>query len=125
MKRIICIASALALFSACSVVMASKTGGTNISKVSDAHTKAQFQAMSDKILSSEKLPSGELVETYLFTKEHGSIARACMHGLLDLSTLGIWEIAGTPIEGNLNQPDHFVVKVTYGSDDIAKKVELQ
>lgn len=124
MKRTFIIACSLALLSSCSVVMASKKSGTDISKVNEAHTRGQFVALSDKVLTSERLPSGDLIESYQIPKERGSAARAVMHGLLDVSTLGLWEVAGTPIEGSLNQPDYFVIKVTYGPDDIAKKVEL-
>lgn len=39
-----------------------------------------------------------------------------MHGFLDVATFGIWEIAGTPIEGTLNKNEFYSVKVIYQKD---------
>ncbi len=38
-----------------------------------------------------------------------------MHGLLDVATFGIWEVAGTPIEGK-KRGGFYVFKVEYDND---------
>ncbi len=124
MKKIALVALSILLFPSCSVFMAANKEGSDISQVQSCHTRAQFLDLGAKIVSTERLPSGELVETYQIPKEKGSAARAVMHGLLDISTCFLWEIAGTPIEGTLNKQEFITVKITYGPDDIAKKAEL-
>ena len=114
----------LCLLPSCSIFMAAHKDGADISQVQSSHSRTDFLNLGAKVISSETLPSGELVETYQIPKERGSTARAVMHGLLDLSTFFIWEVAGTPSEGSLNKQEFIVVKVTYGPDNIAKKAEL-
>ena len=47
-----------------------------------------------------------------------------MHGLLDVWTLGIWEVIGTPMEGYMNQSEYFTIRVTYDANDFATRVEI-
>lgn len=46
--------------------------------------------------------------------------RALAHGALDLATLGLWEIAGTPIEAM--QGETFYLTVEYDQNDKVTKV---
>ncbi|HYA76272.1 MAG TPA: hypothetical protein VED83_05120 [Burkholderiaceae bacterium] len=46
-------------------------------------------------------------------KAQGSTGRAVMHGLLDVATLGIWEVAGTPIESSYDKEKYYAIRVTY------------
>jgi len=39
-----------------------------------------------------------------------------MHGALDVATLGMWEVAGTTMEGVLSQPDKYGVLVKYAKN---------
>ena len=124
MKKLIFVVSCLSIFPSCSVFMAAKKEGADINQVQASHTRSDFLNLGAKIITSERMPNGELVETYQIPKQRGSTARAVMHGLLDISTFFIWELAGTPIEGSLNKPEFITVKVTYSPDDIAKRAEL-
>lgn len=81
-------------------------------------------ALGAETTSSLYNDEGELVETYKILQEKGSLARAIMHGLLDISTAFIWEFAGTPIESTLCQKKFISIKVTYDSHDKIKKMEL-
>jgi hypothetical protein len=47
-----------------------------------------------------------------------------MHGVLDISTGFLWEVAGTPIESYLGQQEYITVKVTYGPKDNVISAEL-
>ena len=124
MKQLAIALACICSFPSCSVFMAANKDGADVSQVQAASSRTQFLNLGAKVISSERLPSGELVETYQIPKERGSAARAVMHGLLDLSTFFIWEIVGTPIEGSLDKQEFITVKVTYTTDDIAKKAEL-
>jgi hypothetical protein len=124
MKQIMISLASLCVLPSCSVVMAAKKEGTDVKQVQDCHTRSQFLGLGAKVISSEVLPSGDRVETYQILREKGSAARAVMHGLLDVSTFCLWEIAGTPIEGSLDKNEYITIKVTYGPDDVAKKAEL-
>ncbi len=110
--------------SSCSVVMAAQKEGTNVSNVQQCKNRNQFIALGGKIISSDRMPNGDLVESYKFKKERGSAARALMHGLLDVSTLGLWEVIGTPIEVCCDKVEFFCIKAIYDSDNNVKSVVL-
>lgn len=59
----------------------------------------------------------------LYTYEIGnepSAGRAIGHGVMDILTLGLWEVVGTPIEGV--QGDQFDVTIVYDADDLAQAI---
>ena len=126
MKKIfitsVLIASSCVL-SSCSVAMAAKKEGTDISSVQQCRTRGQIISLGGKVVSSERLQNGDIVEIYQFTKERGSIARALMHGVLDISTFGLWEAVGTPIEG-CDSKEFFSVKVVYDRNENVKNILL-
>lgn len=109
--------------SSCSVAMAAKKDGSSIQKIQKCHNRMNFLALGGSVISSETLENGDLVETYTFKTEKGSISRAVMHGLLDISTCCIWEVIGTPIEGSYSN-DFFSVKVIYDKDENIKSIML-
>ena len=49
--------------------------------------------------------------------------RAFFHGVADVSTLGLWEVIGTPIESIASGTDTRV-KVTYDENDLVKAAEI-
>ncbi len=114
----------LSVFSSCSVIMAARKEGVGITKIQSCHTRGQLIACGATIVSSDRQPSGELVEVYQILKERGSAARALMHGALDVSTCGIWEVIGTPIEACSNKKEYYAIKVYYDEQEVIKKMEL-
>jgi hypothetical protein len=61
--------------------------------------------------------------TDVFRLERGnqsSAGRAAGHAVMDLLTLGLWEVVGTPIEGFTG--DEFAVTVEYDKSDKVTKV---
>jgi outer membrane protein assembly factor BamE (lipoprotein component of BamABCDE complex) len=67
---------------------------------------------------------GAKVDLYSFTQGYSGIekgGRAIFHGAADVVTLGLWEIVGTPIEGNVNGTK-VTVEVTYDREDRVAKV---
>lgn len=115
--------SVLAL-SSCSVVMAAKKEGTSIDKLQDSRTRAQVLSYGPAIISSERNECGELIEVYQFKKEQGSAARAFMHGMLDVSTFGIWEVVGTPIEAAIHEERYYIIKIRYDQQEQISAIEL-
>jgi hypothetical protein len=125
MKKIVTILFPLAsLLGSCSVIMASNRGGTDIEAVQSIRNRMQLIALGAEPISSTKNDQGETVEVFKIMKERGSVARAFMHGLLDLSTAFIWELAGTPIESSLDEKKYFSLKVTFDENEQIRKMEL-
>lgn len=114
----------IGVFASCSVAMAAKKDGTSVDKVQNCHSRSQFLSCGPTIVSSYRSFTGELVETYQYQNERGSAARALMHGVLDISTCGLWEVVGTPIEACAGEKTYFCIKVYYDANEVAKKVEL-
>lgn len=114
----------LAVLSSCSVAMAANKQGVSLDKVQACRTRGQVISTGALVIDSEKYENGELVEVYQIEKERGSAARALMHGVLDVSTCGLWEVVGTPIEACSDQKEYYSLKVFYDDRDNVKKIEL-
>ena len=112
------------ILSSCSVVMAANKEGTNIETVQASRTRGQFLSCGANVISSERLSTRELVEVYQFQKERGSAVRALMHGVLDVGTLGLWEVVGTPLEAYVDEKKYFTIRVFYDENEGVNKVEL-
>jgi hypothetical protein len=59
---------------------------------------------------------GTLTETYKVLLKQGSAGRAVLHGLADIATLGVWEVAGTPIEGSAGKGKYLIVTAQFDAD---------
>ncbi len=70
-----------------------------------------------------KTATTETGRTDVFRLERGnqkSVGRAVGHAAMDVLTMGIWEVVGTPIEGFAG--DKFTVTVEYNKDDKVMRV---
>lgn len=112
------------LLPSCSVIMASNKSGVEIDMLQSAWTRTQLIGMGAEPIITEHTEEGLLVETYKVQRERGSIARAFMHGTLDIFTLFLWEMAGTPIESSLDEKKYYSVKVTFDENERIQKMEL-
>lgn len=101
------------LIGGCSVYMAAKTEGTDFNDLADCKTKTCLIAKGAEPLQITTLPPD--TEAYKVLKAHGSIARAVMHGVLDVATFGVWEVAGTPIEGSFDKNKYYAIRVSYAA----------
>ncbi|HSX26002.1 MAG TPA: lipoprotein [Chlamydiales bacterium] len=124
MKKMFFALGIASLLSSCSVVMASKIEGVDMDTVQSIRSRSQLIAIGAQPVISDRNEEGQLVETYRILEQKGSVARAFMHGLLDISTAFLWEIAGTPIESSLGQSKYFSLKVTFDEEEQIKKMEL-
>ncbi len=68
--------------------------------------------------------AGNYVDSYKIVKGNApSVGRAAMHGALDVLTIGIWEVIGTPVEMGAANEDHFRYVVFYDSQQKIKNIQ--
>lgn len=119
MKKIALPLLLASLLPSCSIAMAARKSGVDIDSVLTAHTREQLI-----VLGAQPIAAEGPTETYLIQKKQGSIARALLHGILDLGTGFLWELAGTPIESALTQQKYYSVKVTFDGAHQIQNIEL-
>ena len=112
------------LLSGCSVFMAAKKEGVSIDELSQCRTRSCVISKGAVPTKTEKNEQGDTIEAYTVQERKGSTARAVMHGVLDVLTLGIWEVAGTPIEGAMGGKKNYSIRIIYDKDENVKKVEM-
>jgi hypothetical protein len=112
------------LLSGCSVFMAAKREGVGIDELSQCRTRSCVTSKGAVPTKTEKNEQGDTTEVYTVQARKGSTARAVMHGVLDVFTLGIWEVAGTPMEGVMGEKKYYSIRVIYDKEENVKKVEI-
>ena len=116
-KQVWAAAACSVLLSGCAVAMAAQQKGVDIETASACNTRACFLALRDAVvMTSSTAPDGTMTETYKILLHHGSIGRAVMHGVLDVGTFGVWEVAGTPIEGAANKNKYVILTAKFDRD---------
>ena len=117
------------IVSSCSVYNAASNEGIDPEDIAGCCTRSGFLAHGMQLVSSSFQPDGKCVEVYraMARKGGATYLRAVGHGVLDVFTLGLWEVAGTPIEGAMSNNRGFIVaKVIYANrnTDQAERVEI-
>lgn len=118
--RFIVLICVLAIFSGCSVYKASSNEGVDVSDIEVCRSRGCFFSHGMQLLDKKEI-NGKCVETYraVARKSGGNYLRATGHGVLDVCTLGLWEVAGTPIEGAMdNNRGYVVVRAVYPSTTV-------
>lgn len=115
------------LLTGCSVYKASSNEG--ISVVDIQNCKRKFCLLSHGMQCLEKTETeGIITEVYkaMSRKSGVNYLRAAGHGVLDVITLGLWEVAGTPIEGAAdNNRGYIIARTTRNSDsDVFNSIEI-
>lgn len=124
---VLVVASTCAVFTnGCSVYMASQHKGVSLDEVSQCRTRSAVIAKNGvEIVDTNKDADGNIVyEDYLIRKKTGSASRAVIHGALDVATIGIWEVVGTPMEGYYNKDTHIPVRIHYDTNQNKTKLEI-
>ena len=108
--------------SACSVGMAAAgKEDPNLAVCKVGSTRLDIERELGGPRDSKTLDDGSLECVYEYeVGNEPSPGRAVMHGGLDLLTLGLWEIVGTPLEAV--QGTKYEMTVVYGADGTAKSV---
>jgi hypothetical protein len=120
----VCLMAVLFSSSGCAVYMAAAGDEEpNISNVRRGASRGEIEMALGQPKSLVTDPNGQLAATYEYTVgNQPSTGRAIGHAVLDVLTLGGWELIGTPIEA-FNQGDK--VKVTVHYDDAGNATEIQ
>ena len=120
--RYFLIATSLLFLAGCSVGMAlsgKKEPNLGIVKVGCQRGEVEMQLGSPTI--STTLEDGCRVDVYDYEiGNEPSAGRAVGHGAMDVLTLGLWEILGTPIEAI--QGEKKQVTITYDENDRVKSI---
>jgi len=109
------------MLSGCSVGMAMKGKRDPDLRVirAGAH-RAEIELQVGYPVSSQKIGENTLDIYHYEVGNEPSAGRAMGHAAMDILTLGLWEVAGTPIEAVSG--DKRAIAVTYDSNDIAVRV---
>jgi len=93
--------SALILLSGCSVGMAmSGKQDPNLGAFRVSSTRGEVELQLGSPITSITIPDGKRMDMYEYELGNApSAGRAIGHGVMDILTLGLWEVVGTPIEG--------------------------
>ena len=91
--------------SGCSVGMAmSGKEDPNFAAFRVGSTRGEVELQLGSPVSSVTIPEGKRVDVYEYEiGNKQSATRAIYHGVLDVLTVGLWEIIGTPIEGSIGE----------------------
>ncbi|MEM9751662.1 MAG: hypothetical protein AAF869_12000 [Pseudomonadota bacterium] len=107
----------------CSVGMAARTEGVKADEISQCETRACFlSADTAQMVSAKDRADGGKVETYRFQLKRGSAGRAAMHGVLDVATIGLWEVVGTPMEATKSKKYIMISALYDEAGDLQAKV---
>jgi hypothetical protein len=110
----------------CSVYKAASNEGVSVSDVNKCKTRGCLLSHGMEIIDRHEEKNGNYLETYkaVARKSGVNYARAAGHGALDVMTLGLWEVVGTPVEGAIsNNRGYIIFKATYqykGAEKIEK-----
>jgi len=77
-----------------------------------------------KPVDSKILENGNKVDVYSFTQGYSKgtkAARAFGHGVMDVATLGLWEVIGSPAEA-IASGNKVIVRVHYDKNDLIEKI---
>ncbi len=116
----ICLLLTTLTLSACSVYQAASNEGICVSDITKCKSEGCFLSHGMDVVDRQEGSDGKYVVTYraVARKSGANYVRAAGHGMLDVMTLGLWEVAATPIEGALsNNRGYITVKVTYESKE--------
>ena len=113
------------ILSNCSVYKAASNEGVSVSDVSKCQKKGCFLSLGMDIIQQHENKNGSCTETYraIARKNGSNYLRAAGHGVLDVATLGLWEVAGTPVEGAISNNRGFITVMATYSDKEASKLE--
>lgn len=113
---------ALALLEGCSVGMAlSGTKEPNLSVIKEGASRPEVELQLGSPVKVATLPNSDTSAVYEYEiGGESSPGRAVAHGAMDVLTLGIWEIIGTPVEA-ING-DKYTITIVYDSNNRVKNI---
>lgn len=117
--------AALALLTGCSVGMAlSGSSNPDIGSIRVGSTRGEVEMQLGSPVRTHAAKGSSRTDIYQYEiGNEPSAGRAVAHGVMDVLTLGIWEIVGTPIEAV--QGDKYEATVTYDEQDRVANVRTR
>ena len=105
------------LLCGCSVGMAlSGKEEPDLGAIHVGSTRGEIELHLGSPVKTTTFPDGKRVDIYEYEiGNEPSAGRAAMHGAMDVLTIGLWEIIGTPVEGL--QGEKHRIAITYDSKD--------
>jgi hypothetical protein len=113
------------LLSGCSVGMAlSGSENPNLGAIKVGSSRGEVEMHLGSPKSSLTLEDGGRADIYEYEiGNEPSAGRAIGHGAMDVLTLGLWEVVGTPIEGV--QGERYHATITYDGDDKVAAIQTK
>lgn len=101
----------------CSTVAAAKKTGVKVSTAAECTTKICLQTqLSSEQIDEKALGNGLTQYTFRMQKRQGSYLRSLGYGIAAVGTLGLSELATTPLEGALQNDKQFAIIADCDSD---------
>ncbi len=110
--------------SACSVYKASSNEGVDVHDIEHCRKKSCLLSHGMQRIDKKEV-NGKLIELYRARrkKSDGNCIRAAGHGFLDVCTLGLWEVAGTPIENSIDDDRGYLIIQVTSKDESCDEFE--
>lgn len=112
--------------SGCSVMMAAKAPGKkDLDVLTLGMPRSAVVAELGPAVQSRQDSAGSATDVFSFKQGYSlpvRVTRAFVHGAADVATIGIWEVAATPLEAGL-QGESVKAAVVYDHDERVKRVE--
>lgn len=127
-SKIALVMGAFLMQTGCSVYKSSMNEGVHPDDFRGCLTKANLLSSGLTFVEGHYDDKGNYVENYRGRERDSSshYLRAAGHGLLDVMTLGLWEVAGTPIEGAIeNNRGFLTVSATFSRKDASRVQKLE
>lgn len=121
-RRIFFLSLTSVVFSGCSVYLALQgKADPDIAALQVGATRGQIELQLGKPISTSKSKDGGTLDVYDYVSgDSPSPGRALAHGAMDVLTLCLWEIVGTPIE--LVQGTKKSLEIQYDQNDYAMTI---
>ena len=99
--------------------------GISVEDLRNLREKDQLLAQGLELIQVRYLPSGQREEFFKGRAKKGDFGagRAVVHGVLDVATLGLWELAATPIEGTIENGAKWIAVRALYPDYYSNKIE--
>ena len=112
----------LIVLSGCSVGMAmSGKKEPNLGAFRVGSSRGEVELQLGSPVSSVTTPEGKRVDMYEYELgNEPSAGRAIGHGVMDVLTFGLWEVAGTPIEGFQGEKKRLTIR--YDAKDVVEAI---
>ena len=116
--KIILASLATMILSACSTVAAADKSGEKVNNVADCQTSACLKVLrTAEVVDEKQLENGDTQYLFRIQRRQGSYLRALAYGGAAVFTLGLSEVALTPLEGALQNENQMAVEAVCDAND--------